>query len=281
MTRYYFLVVKPLVHYFTDLFLDNLVTQLEEGKSSSTSDDAVSVTDSVSSSDVSSNSSGGSWRQPFQCGEEVDGLSPEDGMILAQARTAYLEHNTSQSEATRLIRGIYRVQIWCNLFGFGPGPSLRGLDKTERADADRHEVACIFFETFEPWEVEEILCIYEPIRSAFVHLFEDMRTELLEYNKKRIGEIGLFGRRYDERDYDRGELDYDREYTFEPPPAPCHHLACDCKAYLSPPLSLSQSDGTKCCFSRPETLPQSPENAKRGSGRPPEDCYGEHEASYK
>lgn len=208
MTRYYFSIVKPLVRYFTDLSLSNLVTQLEKGRLSNTNDGAVSIPDSVPFSDTASNSSAGSWRQPYQYGEEVDGLSPEDGITLAQPSPAYLEHNLSASEVTRIVRAIYRVQLWCNLFGYGPGPSLGGLDKSTCADATGEEIACIFFETFEPWEIEEMLCIYEPVRLTFAHLFEDMRTDLLEYDKTHKGEISFFS-------YGNDERDYDCEYTFD------------------------------------------------------------------
>ncbi|KAF9765755.1 hypothetical protein IL306_001895 [Fusarium sp. DS 682] len=69
----------------------------------------------------------------------------------------------STTEARRILRAFYRYQLFCNLFGL-VGQSRQGICTSE----ERLEW---FLDIFEPWEIEEILCV-----NAFV---EDKYKQVL------------------------------------------------------------------------------------------------------
>ncbi|RMD41889.1 hypothetical protein DV735_g3231, partial [Chaetothyriales sp. CBS 134920] len=62
----------------------------------------------------------------------------------------------SGAEQTRVLRSLYRFQLCCNLFGMSHYENLR-LTRPRFTSVD---LLTIFFCKFEPWEVEEIACIY-------------------------------------------------------------------------------------------------------------------------
>ena len=199
MSQYYLSVVKPLVAYFSDLFLGNLRQQLDEGLGEATplpEGDVSSSSGSDSSSDNGDGHSTSSWLAPYEDGEQVDGFAPQDEATIDAGREGYLQKRPSRSEAVRLVRALYRVQMWCNIFGYGMGPNK------DPASVDRWEVACMFHETFEPWEVEEMICIFQHMRNMIEDLFNDMRDDLLRYDEQHREEITFFTDSNDIRDYD-------------------------------------------------------------------------------
>jgi hypothetical protein len=199
MSQYYLSVVKPLVAYFSNLFLSNLCQQLDEGLGEATplpEGDVSSSSGSESSSNNGDGHSTNSWLAPYKDGEQVDGFAPQDEAIIDAGREGYPQKRPSRSEAVRLVRALYRVQMWCNIFGYGMGPNK------DPASIDRWEVACMFYETFEPWEVEEMICIFQHMRNMIKDLFNDMRDDLLRYDKQHREEIAFFTDGNDIRDYD-------------------------------------------------------------------------------
>ncbi|KAK4032031.1 hypothetical protein C8A01DRAFT_20840 [Parachaetomium inaequale] len=64
-------------------------------------------------------------------------------------------------ERTRIIRALYRFQLWCNLYGDRDG-AVPGDEPDDGLD-----MLVDFFEVFEPWEVEELSCIH----LFFVHMY--------------------------------------------------------------------------------------------------------------
>ncbi|KAG8165663.1 hypothetical protein KVR01_004215 [Diaporthe batatas] len=193
MSRYYLSTVKPVVAYFSDLFLGNLCQQLDQGPESILS--SSSAFDS--SSDNTDGDSTNSWQTPYKYGEHVDGCAPQDEATLDAGREVYLQRPPSSSEAVRIVRALYHVQMWCNIFGYGADP-----DK-EPASVPPEEVPCMFHETFEPWEVEEMLCIFQHMKSVINDLFHEMRDDLLRYDEQHRGEIPFFTSHcMDIRDYD-------------------------------------------------------------------------------
>ncbi|KAL2691237.1 hypothetical protein Neosp_001618 [[Neocosmospora] mangrovei] len=61
----------------------------------------------------------------------------------------------SRTERIRIMRALYRFQLWCNLFG----RSETGFDEVRILD--------MFFGLYEPWEVEEINSVYHFARDGF------------------------------------------------------------------------------------------------------------------
>ncbi|KAI9773741.1 MAG: hypothetical protein M1839_002012 [Geoglossum umbratile] len=87
----------------------------------------------------------------------------------------------SKAEETRVHRALYRFQLYCNLFGAGrfiaSRPAIRSWHSFESIDILR-EFICIY----EPWEVEEIACIYDFAKEKFNQIFNDIRWDLNKHN---------------------------------------------------------------------------------------------------
>ncbi|KAK4243616.1 hypothetical protein C7999DRAFT_18063 [Corynascus novoguineensis] len=82
----------------------------------------------------------------------------------------------SRTEERRLIRALYRFQLCCNLFG-------RGTHREEwaswqpRSGFKSLEILKIFICMFEPWEVEEIACVYTFAEEKYDQIFRDIRWD--------------------------------------------------------------------------------------------------------
>ncbi|KAL5599141.1 hypothetical protein FOVSG1_006953 [Fusarium oxysporum f. sp. vasinfectum] len=80
----------------------------------------------------------------------------------------------SRTEERRIMRGLYRFQIFSNLFGpardvgFRYGDSL--LEEEERLG--------LFLDNFEAWEVEEMLCINAFMHAKYHSVFEEVQWDL-------------------------------------------------------------------------------------------------------
>ncbi|KAL2015312.1 hypothetical protein VTK56DRAFT_5890 [Thermocarpiscus australiensis] len=80
----------------------------------------------------------------------------------------------SGTEQTRLLRALYRFQLYCNLFGQGPKPG----EYRVVARLDNAETLALFFGAFNPWEVEEIDCIYTLIRNKYDAVLDAIQCDL-------------------------------------------------------------------------------------------------------
>ncbi|KAI1808827.1 hypothetical protein F4811DRAFT_2441 [Daldinia bambusicola] len=90
----------------------------------------------------------------------------------------------SPVEETRVLRSFYRFQLGCNLFGSSDespctkqGLYLRPID-----------ILRLFFCQFEPWEVEEILCINTFARDKYDKIFREIHWDVNENNPKFDGQ---------------------------------------------------------------------------------------------
>lgn len=90
----------------------------------------------------------------------------------------------SKTENTWIVRALYRFQLSCNLFGNG-----RYRDAWHsRLDFGAVEILASFLDKFEPWEVEEITCIYTFAKEKYDRVFNDIRWDVHEENPKFEGQ---------------------------------------------------------------------------------------------
>ncbi|KAK4040568.1 hypothetical protein C8A01DRAFT_35431 [Parachaetomium inaequale] len=82
-------------------------------------------------------------------------------------------NNLSATELTRLLRALYRYQLYCNLFGQGPDGYYR---KVPRVEIGHH--LDLFFCIFKPWEIEEIYCIYILLRNTYSDVLDTIAWDL-------------------------------------------------------------------------------------------------------
>lgn len=85
----------------------------------------------------------------------------------------------------RLLRALYRFQLCCNLFGKGVDSSrlyFRGLN------FDSDDILTIFLCLFEPWEIEEITCIYFFSKEMYHQIFKEIGWDVHPDNPKFDGQ---------------------------------------------------------------------------------------------
>ena len=73
----------------------------------------------------------------------------------------------SKTERSRIYRGLYRLQIYCNLCTHVPDRScstwrLRNMDCT------------MLLSHFPAWQVEEILCVHEFFKNKYDRVFQQV-----------------------------------------------------------------------------------------------------------
>lgn len=81
----------------------------------------------------------------------------------------------TRTEKKRLLRALYRFEIFCHLFGGAQCESYIGMT-----------VVRIFFSDmdFQPWEVEEMCCVYTFVKETFQETINDVRWDLDENNPR-------------------------------------------------------------------------------------------------
>ncbi|OQE00191.1 hypothetical protein PENVUL_c056G08858 [Penicillium vulpinum] len=87
----------------------------------------------------------------------------------------------SQSEETRIIRALYRLQLWCNLFGIG---LHQEIDKPFYSGYSSIDLLTIHASHFEPWEIEEMHCVYLFSETIYRQIFDQIRWDVDERNPK-------------------------------------------------------------------------------------------------
>ncbi|CAM1502471.1 Fc.00g044550.m01.CDS01 [Cosmosporella sp. VM-42] len=82
----------------------------------------------------------------------------------------------SKTERIRILRGLYRFQIFCNLFGKEHDDSGRRLEANERLS--------LFLDNYEPWEVEEVVCINSFAHAKWQTVLEEVVWDFHRDNPK-------------------------------------------------------------------------------------------------
>ncbi|RTE69323.1 hypothetical protein BHE90_016297 [Fusarium euwallaceae] len=78
------------------------------------------------------------------------------------------QESLSQVEQARLIRGLYRFQLCCNLFTMANFPESSTLNRNGR----KMRILTDYISLLEPWEIEEMGCIYSFANERFERVFE-------------------------------------------------------------------------------------------------------------
>lgn len=91
-----------------------------------------------------------------------------------------LVDDLSAMEKTRLLRALYRFQLWCNLFGNGPRASSHTLRP------EPQHIWRFFFEPFLAWEVAEISCIYSVIYGVYNRVFKAITEQVFEIQPEAV-----------------------------------------------------------------------------------------------
>jgi hypothetical protein len=85
----------------------------------------------------------------------------------------------SRTEETRLLCALYRFELCCNLFGRGRHGTI-----WQKPDFKPEDILKMFICIFEPWEVEEIACMYTFSEEKYVRIFRDILWDVHEENPK-------------------------------------------------------------------------------------------------
>lgn len=97
--------------------------------------------------------------------------------LTEQTKNPQSHQPLSRTEETRLVRGMYHFQLYCNLFGSSYACPwffrVRGI-----------EILRIFMSIYEPWEVEEMLCINAFAKEKLNKVFNDIHWDVHEENPR-------------------------------------------------------------------------------------------------
>ncbi|OKL55270.1 hypothetical protein UA08_09426 [Talaromyces atroroseus] len=77
-----------------------------------------------------------------------------------------IEEPFSTAEGTRVMRSLYRFELFCNLFGLGP----HKLD----SELDSLDICMLVAASFDHWELKEISCIHSFTVSKCQNIFDDV-----------------------------------------------------------------------------------------------------------
>ena len=95
-----------------------------------------------------------------------------------------IHHPLSRAERSRLVRAMYRFQLCCNLFGTVSRSSLTQASLRVKPE----DILNMFFTRYEPWEVEEVACVYSFAKETYNKIFSDVRWDIDEKNPKFDGQ---------------------------------------------------------------------------------------------
>lgn len=84
-------------------------------------------------------------------------------------------------EKVRIMRAFYRMQIMCNLFGVPNTEDDIGFTSA----FDGLEILGLFLSFFEPWEIEEVNCVYAFVYSQYSLVFDHVVRALNEEHSGR------------------------------------------------------------------------------------------------
>ena len=93
---------------------------------------------------------------------------------LAEMTAHYSHGSLSRTEKARIVRGLYRFELYCNLYGSSNHKTNSHLP----LDFEGWEVLRIFMGNYKPWEVEEIACIYTFVDVKFNKVFDDIYSDV-------------------------------------------------------------------------------------------------------
>lgn len=85
----------------------------------------------------------------------------------------------------RVVRALYRFQLYCNLFGVGHD----SWERNRWDDDENRDIFRIFLRIFKTWEIEEIACIYTFVMKKFDRVFDDIRWDVHQENPKFEGQF--------------------------------------------------------------------------------------------
>lgn len=92
----------------------------------------------------------------------------------------------SRTEESRLIRSLYRFQLCCNLFG---KTAHHELPLRSHPDFSPLQMLQILQSSFDPWELEEIYCVYIFAENKYKSVFEEIRLDVDEKSPRFEGQL--------------------------------------------------------------------------------------------
>lgn len=109
---------------------------------------------------------------------------------LANIGTSTTPSALSSTERMRIQRAIYRFQIVCDVFG------NRLKDDNLATNRPRHLGCLRFLAGYEPWEIEEILCINAFVQEQYEHRLSEVSADLNPNNDRLWNHSPLGGPEY-------------------------------------------------------------------------------------
>jgi len=97
-----------------------------------------------------------------------------------------LSDSLSHTEMKRILRGFYRYQLFCKVFGIIRSP-IQTLQPYVSADKKLEW----FFTIYEPWETEEILCIHDFVDDKYHRVLDDTLWDAVRIDPRLTPAINI------------------------------------------------------------------------------------------
>lgn len=111
----------------------------------------------------------------------LENLARKTVVNEANSSLVGVSNSLSRSEEMRIIRALYRLQLWCNLFSIGPH---KEIDEPFYSGYSSIDVLTILASHFEPWEIEEMHCVYLFSETIYRQIFDQICWDVDERNPK-------------------------------------------------------------------------------------------------
>ncbi|KAI0137820.1 hypothetical protein F4776DRAFT_663395 [Hypoxylon sp. NC0597] len=95
------------------------------------------------------------------------------GRLASETKDSPSQESLSRTEELRVFRALYRFQLCCQLFGVGNLPE-NAAGAAQDPGFSSLEILEKFLCLFEPWEIEEIMCVYTFVRGTYDQIFNQI-----------------------------------------------------------------------------------------------------------
>ncbi|KAI2727248.1 hypothetical protein CBS147333_3236 [Penicillium roqueforti] len=110
--------------------------------------------------------------------EEVETMVKFHCSIVQPLMRCFIEETPSTTEETKLMRGFYRFQLCCNIYGLEAAESIPYVSWISISQRILGDFLCIF----DPWEAEEISCVSNFCEEKCEQIFDQTKQGLDEEN---------------------------------------------------------------------------------------------------
>ncbi len=109
------------------------------------------------------------------------------------------ETSISESEELRILRALYRFQLYCNIFGRKTidaakqaPPTMEGWPRQPWPGQSPDDLDCeleLFFWPWPPWANEQLACVFEYLETKISVYFNDVASHDIDWGRRQVNRV--------------------------------------------------------------------------------------------